>query len=181
MSLFDGQPIKNATITRAAGFSPDRTYRYWLFRGWGNTAAKPWTEDRALVVIGLNPSTADETHDDPTIRRCMSFARRWGHGGLVMLNLFAFRSPAPEGLLSTVDPIGSANDQTLTEWTHGRRVLCAWGVPGAINGRGAIVAKLLRALGRDLICLGLTKDGHPKHPLYLKADTKPVPFVVASA
>lgn len=159
-------------IMRAAGFSGCRTWRYWL--------ARTWAVDRApLVVIGLNPSTADETADDPTIRRCIDFARRWGHGGLTMLNLFAFRSTDPRGLRRAFDPVGPQNDTVLRSATEGRRVLCAWGAHGSYMDRNAVVAELLA--DRDLVCLGQTKDGHPRHPLYMRADTPPVAYSATPA
>ncbi len=163
-----GPPPPPVTV-RGATFSPCRAYRYTLTRTWGGTLP--------LVVIGLNPSTADESLDDPTIRRCMAFARSWGHGGLVMLNLFAFRSTDPKGLEAPgLEPVGEDNDRTIVEETKGRRVLCAWGVHGALFGRAQGVSALLRAHGRELVALGLTKEGHPRHPLYVRGDTLPVPF-----
>jgi len=156
-------------VLRSAVFSPCRTWRYSIYRIWDET--KP-----LLAVVGLNPSTADETLDDPTIRRCIRFARDWGYGGLVMLNLFAFRSTDPAGLRSAQDPIGPDNDQHLLKETEGRRALCAWGTHGVLQGRGATVAALLKTVGRELVCLGRTKGGHPKHPLYIRADQQPEPW-----
>lgn len=163
--------------------SHDGVYRWWLSRTWGGDGLMPDHAilSRPLVVIGLNPSTADALQDDPTIRRCVSFARAWGCGGLVMLNLFAFRSTDPDALLAATDPIGFANDHHLAERTANRPVLCAWGTGGEIRGRGAAVARSLRALGRELVCLGFTAHGHPRHPLYVKGDTKPVPFVLGAS
>lgn len=160
----------NAYVASGATLSPDERYRYALFRRWATNPESP-----SLVVIGLNPSTADATLDDPTIRRCVGFAREWSFGGLVMLNLFAYRSTDPAGLLSVVDPVGPENDQALTEHTK-NVVLCAWGAGGAILDRGPAVTRLLLGLGRKLTCLGTTKAGHPKHPLYLAANTRPMPF-----
>jgi hypothetical protein len=154
-----------------ASLDPERRYRWWLLREWDASLPR-------LVVIGLNPSTADEREDDPTIRRCIAFAKRWGYGSLTMLNLFAFRSTDPDGLYSIVDPIGWLNDQTLTEQTRGApMVLCAWGAGGAILDRGPKVIKSLLGLGRPLCSLGVTKDGHPKHPLYLRSDLIPEALV----
>jgi len=152
-----------------AAFSPDRVYRYWLKRTWNEHAS-------ALAIVGLNPSTADETHDDPTIRRCVGFAHRWGFGGIVMLNLFAFRSTDPAGLNTASDPVGPENDRVLVELTRDRSTLCAWGVNGSLGGRDVAVCKLLRGLGRTLVCLGTTKGGHPRHPLYVKGDTQRIAF-----
>lgn len=154
-------------VTRSATFSCCRTYRWSLSRIWGPSPA--------LVIAGLNPSTADELQDDPTIRRGTGFARAWGHGGLVMVNLFAFRSTDPRRLREAADPIGPENDATLRIMTEGRRVLLAWGVHGTLMGRDRAVIELLR--DRELVTLGLTKDGHPRHPLYVPGATLPIPFV----
>lgn len=156
-----------SALRTSAGFSDDRVYRYWLTRTWDD-ATPP------LVVIGLNPSTADETQDDPTIRRCIGYARAWGHGGLVMLNLFAFRATDPRDMKRAFDPVGRANDATLRVATEGRRVLCAWGAHGTYIDRASVVCEMLAT--RELVCLGTTKDGQPKHPLYLRADALPVAY-----
>lgn len=159
---------------KGATFSPDRRHRYTLWRdcllGVDNVST--------LVVIGLNPSTADEKVDDPTIRRCLGFARAWGFGRLVMLNLFAFRATDPADMKRAADPVGPENDTTLIAETKGRAVLCAWGADGGFLGRSGVVRRLLE--GRDLRCLGRTKSGEPKHPLYLAAATKPEPLGGAS-
>ena len=151
-------------------FSPCRRWRYWLTRTWDPAQAP-------LVVIGLNPSTADEHVDDHTVRRVVRFAARWGHGGLVMLNAFAWRSTDPKGLVALgVEPIGAENDATLVAQCRGRRVLCAWGVHGTLHDRGAQVLSLIQPVAREVVCLGTTKDGHPRHPLYLASALTPTPF-----
>lgn len=154
-------------MIRNAIFSPDRTYRYYLERVWNS--ALP-----VLAIIGLNPSTADETEDDPTIRRCISFAQRDGYGAIVMLNLFAYRSTDPKQLSKVDDPIGPNNDGVLRRHTEGRFVVLAWGTRGGLYARDYAVIGLLHS--RALLCLGKTKDGHPKHPLYLKSDTSMQPW-----
>lgn len=141
-----------------AVFSPDERYRYRLRRIWG--------PEPPLVVIGLNPSTATAEIDDPTVQRCQGFARRWGHGGLVMLNLFAWRSTNPKVLTGLADPVGPDNDQWLLQETTGRTTLCAWGNHGALRGRARAVCRLLA--GRDLRCLGITNAQAPRHPLYIR-------------
>jgi hypothetical protein len=156
----------------SAVFSPCRRWRYQLVRTWADTSP--------LVVIGLNPSTADETTDDATIRRCVGFAKAWGHGGLIMLNLFALRATDPRALLdvSLRDAIGPENgDHLLQATAHADRVLCAWGAHGRLHGRGGHVASAL--VGRPLVHFGLTKGGQPKHPLYLRADMQPEPWAGA--
>jgi hypothetical protein len=154
-------------MKRDAYFSDDRVYRYWLSREWGPVV-------NPLVVIGLNPSTADETQDDPTIRRCIRFATDWGHDALYMLNLFAYRSTDPRALRSIADPIGPDNDITLRVMCEHRRVLAAWGTHGTLGHRCYMAKPLLKGVaGIDLVTLGLTKEGHPKHPLYIAASTQP--------
>jgi len=151
-----------------ARISLDRVYRYHLWRTWDDDAPR-------FVVIGLNPSTADETVDDPTIRRCIGFARREGCGGLDMVNLFAFRATDPASMKAASDPIGDANDAVIAAVITTRasdRIVAAWGVHGAFLGRGAAVARTCPTLR----CFGVTKDGHPKHPLYLSSSTPLVPF-----
>jgi hypothetical protein len=150
---------------RGASFSRCQRYRYALWRR--------WDQDRPLVaMIGLNPSTADAKRDDPTIRRCIGFARDWGGGGLVMANLFAFRATRPSDLKKADDPIGPRNDH----WIGRISRLCptlvaAWGNDGAWLGRSA---QLHRRLGSRLQILRLNRSGEPAHPLYLPARLRPV-------
>lgn len=159
-------PIAPSAI---AVFSHDCRHRYVLTRTWDEQ--KP-----QLAIIGLNPSTATEVDDDPTIRRCVDFAARYSYGGIIMLNLFAWRATDPRELKRTTDPIGRLNDEAISAIAGSCDVLCAWGVHGANYGRAARVLQLLRDLNARLLCLGTTKDGAPKHPLYLKATTPLVAF-----
>ncbi len=142
-------------------------YRYSLSRIWDDS--KPW-----LCWIMLNPSTADADVDDPTIRRCMGFAKQWGHGGIRVVNLFAFRSPYPNALHDADDPIGPMNNDAIIEATFQTRTICAWGTNGSIMQRNLEVLDLLKAV--KLECLAKTKYGHPQHPLYVKADVVPILF-----
>lgn len=147
----------------SATFSKDLRFRYSLSRGWS-------AEDWRVAFIGLNPSTADATKDDPTIRRCIGFAKSWGFGTLHMLNLFAVRSTDPKVLyrMSNKEAIGDENDAKILEYCNTvSLIVCAWGTHGALHGRGEQVAKMLRANGLRLSALGFTKDGYPRHPLYL--------------
>jgi hypothetical protein len=126
------------------------------------------------VFVGLNPSTADEQADDPTVRRCVGFARRWNFGGLILVNLFAYRSTDPAGLLAVDDPIGPANDKhILASARTAERVVLAWGIRGRLLDRDRHVLSLLPGA----YCLGVTKDGHPKYPLYLAGNTCVRPFL----
>jgi hypothetical protein len=142
-------------------------YRYSLTRD-----VAPLTGEGTVAFIGLNPSTADATTDDPTIRRCIRFARDWGFARLKMLNLYAFRATDPVVMFAADDPVGPENDCTIAKVVGGSdMVICAWGV----HGTGKRVEDVLRFTGAPH-ALGLTKDGAPRHPLYVKADTVPVPF-----
>ncbi len=153
-------------MEKGAIFSPCRTWRYVLWRVWDDTLPK-------VAFIGLNPSTADETQDDPTIRRCIGYARAWGYGGIRMLNLFAFRATDPKDLKAAPEPIGPENNWRLILWCESAQLrVAAWGAHGAYKSRGAEVRSMLWKL--NLHHLGLTKDGNPKHPLYLRADLKPI-------
>lgn len=156
-----------------ATFSPCRTWRYRLERRWsaGPTAA----------FILLNPSTADETNDDPTIRRCIGYAKGWGYGGLVLGNIFALRSTDPKGLYSHPDPVGPDNDRVLAEIAReADRIVCGWGTHGAFTGRGGAVLRVIREAGATPLALKLTSAGHPGHPLYLRSDLEPRPFPAKS-
>jgi hypothetical protein len=148
-------------------FSPCRTWRYSLSREVARLEG-----NGAVAFIGLNPSTADETADDPTIRRCIGFARRWGFARLKVINLFAFRSTDPAALLAAPDPVGPENDSTILEGIReSDLVVCAWGAfPN--SGRAADVLPLIAAPH----CLGTTKNGSPRHPLYLRASIDPMPW-----
>lgn len=156
-----------------AAFAADLVYRYTLWRRWRPQA--PLHE--LAVFIGLNPSTADERADDPTIRRCINFARDWGCGGMVMLNLFAYRATDPAVMKSAAEPVGPANDATIATICRGTgRIVTAWGVHGEFQGRGVqVLSSLLQDPDstRRVLHLGRTKAGHPKHPLYLRGTTKP--------
>ena len=150
------------------------TYRYSLTRD-----VAPLTgEWDTVTFIGLNPSTADETLDDPTIRRCIRFARDWGFARLKMLNLYAYRATDPYALNEPDDPVGPDNLCTIAKVVGGSDlVVCAWGcnpfvyAPLRVNQTQAVL---------DLVAaphaLGVTKGGYPRHPLYVRADTLPAPF-----
>lgn len=160
-----GHPMQDTE--RTATFSPCREYRYALWRNWqGMFDGK----NGYAMFIGLNPSTADETEDDPTIRRCVAFAKRWGYDGLCMTNLFGFRATDPDVMLAKADPVGPDNDRYLVEMARNAGVVvAAWGTPGTHMARNATVRKLIA----NLHYLRLTKDGHPGHPLYLPGDLTP--------
>lgn len=160
----------------SAEFSTCRRYRYTLTRRF---ASGP-----SVAFIGLNPSTADETQDDPTIRRCLGFARRWGFGELLMLNLYTLRSTAPSGLWGVPEPVGAdcswgnvADVAIALGANTARMVICAWGAnPGPVPDRPAVVLRIVEDAGARAFALGLTRDGQPRHPLRVRADVDPVPF-----
>lgn len=146
-------------------------YRYELNRVWD------W--DSQLPVVGwvmLNPSTATATTDDPTIRRCIGFTKRWGYGGLVVRNLFALRATDPRELKRHPDPGGPDNAEHLMMATHDAFTVCAWGShPLAAEPGRALIGSLQRA-GIDVRFLGTTKGGHPRHPLYVRSDAELAPL-----
>lgn len=124
-----------------------------------------------LMVIGLNPSTADETLDDPTIRRCMGFAKLWGFGALCMTNLFAWRDTKPSEMIKAVEPVGVENDKWLAEIAKDAgMIVAAWGTHGwHMNRAGIVIAEF-----PGIHCLRKNKDGSPQHPLYVPASTLPI-------
>lgn len=147
-------------------FSEDRRYRYVLWRIWDKSKPK-------VMIVGLNPSTADETMNDPTINRCINFAKLWGYGGLYVLNLFAFRATLPKDLRKAEDPISDKNDDYIKSYAKlCDKVVCAWGNNGSYNKRGQKVLLYLD----NAYYIKLNKSGEPAHPLYLKKDLKPVKF-----
>jgi len=167
---------------RWAKFSVDRRFRYALGRefeavqgdllnGWDVVAGR----DTVLFVM-LNPSLASQRNDDPTLRRCMSLAHSWGFRRLAVVNLFGFVTPEPRELRLAQDPIGPRNDAIIRQRARSAdSVIVAWGNHGVWKDRAGVLAMLRRAR-TPLFHLGLTQDGHPRHPLYLPADTQPIAF-----
>ncbi|MEJ6402453.1 DUF1643 domain-containing protein [Yoonia sp. 2307UL14-13] len=151
-------------VHSSAVYSECEMYRYALTREWG--------AGKRLVFIMLNPSKATELANDPTIERCQRRAVALGFGAFRVVNLFAWRATDPRDLRAAAEPIGVANDPTIQEavaWAD--QVIAAWGVHGDLLGRGeAVKAKL----DGPIYTLGLTKHGHPRHPLYLRYDQQPV-------
>src|SRR5438445_3335222 len=130
-----------------------------------------------MMVIGLNPSTADEKQLDPTLRRVLGFAQAWGYGTFVMTNLFAYRATNPIDMKASLEPIGPQNDDFLRELAFvSKLVLAAWGTHGNWLGRADEVTAMLTGAGVNLACLDTTKGGFPKHPLYVPKETKPQVF-----
>lgn len=153
-----------------AVYSDCERYRYLLTRTWVPAGPK------ALFIM-LNPSTATETQNDPTVERCERRARALGFGAFRVTNIFAFRATDPKVMRAADDPVGPGNDAAITQslgWAD--RVICAWGTHGAYLGRGAAVEALLRGSGKAMFHLGLTQAGAPKHPLYIGYDRQPEPW-----
>jgi hypothetical protein len=149
-----------------AELSSCRNYRYALWRRWDNS--KP-----LAMIIGLNPSTADEVSNDPTLIRCINFAKSWGYGGVCMANLFAYRATKPKVMKLQTDPIGISNDKWLAKLaSESDIVIAAWGNHGSFKKRSTFVVDMLP----NLYYLQMNKSGQPAHPLYLKADLIPVPM-----
>ena len=133
------------------------------------------------LFVMLNPSTADETQDDPTIRRCIRFAKDWGYSAMCMTNIFAYRATDPLEMKKQADPVGFDNTQHLVRiGSKADMVIAAWGTHGVFGNQDINVRAKFHTAGIPLYCLGVTKGGHPKHPLYLRADTKPVKFEISS-
>ena len=150
-----------------AVYSPCEAYRYALTRVWDD-------KGRKVAFVMLNPSTATEVQNDPTVERCERRARALGFGAFRVVNIFAYRATDPKVMRAQPDPVGIENDAAIAaaaEWAD--RVVCAWGSHGAHMDRGVAVAALLRDSGRPLYQLGLTKAGQPKHPLYIGYDRQP--------
>lgn len=139
-------------------YSPCSAYRYGLSRVWDDTLP-------SVLFVMLNPSTADEFRNDPTVARCETRARRMGFGAVMIANLFAFRATKPEDLKQAKDPCGPQNDAVLEAWAQAAgMIIAAWGVHGDHLNRCQAVAK---TLPDQAFHLGLTKHGHPRHPLYV--------------
>ena len=153
-------------MEKKANISKDKIYRYTLSRTWDST--KP-----TVLFIGLNPSIADENIDDPTITRCINFAKDWGYGTLLMANLFAFRSTYPKEIYLIDDPIGKDNDYYLLECVkQSDLIIACWGNNGTYMDR----EKIIKELVPNLYCLQKNKNGTPHHPLRLPRDINPIPF-----
>lgn len=153
-------------------FSPCGVYRYRLTRQIDGHSVQ---SARTATFIMLNPSTADADQDDPTIRRCISFARSWGCPRLIVANIFAIRATDPKVMLAHNQPVGPYNNVNIiaaAEQAKGGFVVCAWGAHGAHRGRSAEVLAMLDAIGSRPMCLGTTASGQPRHPLYVKGSTE---------
>ena len=192
-------------VYAGANISSCKRYRYGLWREWrlgadgGEAQWDMWTDEfgkpvvdgegkqlgdpLSCVFIMLNPSTADGTEDDPTIRRCVGFAKSLGYDRLEVVNLFAFRATDPRALLALNhedDPVGIGNEKAVERaLDHADLIICAWGAHGGHLGQDqTMLGWIDRHNYRDapVAALGLTKEGHPRHPLYLPGHSTPIPF-----
>ena len=172
-------PAIDQPIMDTAVFSKDRVYRYLLTRRVG-------VQDSTCLFIMLNPSTADETQNDPTVTRCIRYARRWGFGKLEVCNIFAYRATNPKELY-TPHPshwpsfmttmyafiVGPDNNDHITNAIHrADRVVCAWGNHGELYGRGDEVREMVEDGGKYPMALKITKKNQPVHPLYQRGDAE---------
>jgi hypothetical protein len=162
-------PLCSSVMLRSVMLSACGKYRYMLSRTWSQGPHLGW--------IMLNPSTADASIDDPTIRRCIGFSRDAGYCGMHVCNLFALRATDPRELLAATDPIGPKNDEAIASLAMStRKMVLAWGSHKLCSDRVERVLGLLRNVDVDLVCLGLTKDGHPRHPVRLNRRTSFVAY-----
>lgn len=153
-------------MKNTAHLSRCRRYRYALWRTWDESLGR-------VMFIGLNPSTADEKHDDPTLVRCMNFARDWGYGGVIMANLFAYRATDPAQLGRVEDPVGPRNSYWLRRLAGESALrVAAWGNDGRLLRRSQVATRNIAGLH----CLSINKSGEPAHPLYQPATALPQPF-----
>lgn len=153
-----------------AVYSDCECYRYSLTRTWD-------PEGQRVMFVMLNPSKATEVQNDPTVERCERRARALGFGAFRVTNIFAWRETDPMTMRRAAEPIGGENDAFLLEgaaWAD--RVVAGWGTHGAHMGRGPAVADMLRGAGVLLFHLGLSKEGHPRHPLYIAYRHQPEPW-----
>lgn len=154
----------------SAKFDPSMNYRYSLEREWNLDAPR-------IGFIMLNPSTADATKNDPTIRRCIRFAQFWGYGAIEVVNLFAYRATNPDQLRCVADPIGSENTYYLLNMIQQvEAIVVAWGNQGNFRQQNQVVTRLLS--NHSVYCLGMTRLRHPRHPLYVRSDTALMTFML---
>lgn len=162
------QVVDQRPMQRTASLSSGGVYRYSLGRFWGDGPTATW--------IMLNPSTADANVDDPTIRRCIAFTRGWGLDGLNVVNLYALRSTDPKALHGHPDPVGADNEDHILYFLRSAVfAVAAWGA-GCAGLPYVDVQAMAKRVACPLVCLGTTKAGHPRHPLYVKGDTTLVPW-----
>ena len=151
-------------MKKDAIISTDKKYRYSLSR--------IWNEKLPLVAfVGLNPSTADDKIDDPTLIRCIAYAKKWQYGGVYMINLFAYRATEPSEMKNAIEPVGEENTEHIKKViSNVDKVICAWGNDGAFLNQNKMILSLIETP----YCLKVNKTGEPAHPLYLKKTLEPI-------
>lgn len=155
-------------VKMTAEFSENKVYRYFLSREWDSRGKK-------VAFVGLNPSTADEFKDDPTIRRCIDFSKKLGGGSLWMVNLFAYRSTDPSKIRLVEDPVGPENDYWISKVASSADfIIAAWGNNGDFLSRDKDVVSLV---GCEVYALRITSKGMPSHPLYLPKNSEIIPYL----
>jgi len=163
----------NIGENRTAVFSPCRKWRYHLQQVWDDKTPN-------LIWLMLNPSTADETKNDPTVERCEQRARMWGFGGVEVYNIFAFRATDPSDMKAQDDPIGPDNDDWIIKFakkSQQTKAIVGWGEHGKHRGRGEAVMSLIKAHDGYVQALKVNASGHPKHPLYIGYKQETSPFI----
>lgn len=161
-------------MQRTAVFDNTGAYRYQLGRRWQATGAN-------VVFVMLNPSRADDSTDDPTLRACIQFAQRWGCASLSVVNLFGYRTPHPSELKKTKDPVGADNDRyVLAAVRAADKVVLAWGNEGGLLGRDRVVLTQLAPYRQKLYCLQLNRSRQPRHPLYIPRGTALKQFLLVT-
>ena len=158
--------VEGIHMKTRAELSSCRKYRYALWRAWDEGKDK-------VMFIGLNPSTADKVEDDRTIKRCISYAKQWGYGGIIMGNLFAYRTPSPDKMMQSKDPVGPENNTWLKRLSEQADIVVAmWGNSGGFLNRSREVTKMFP----NLLCLRITGAGQPHHTRGLPNGIKPIPY-----
>ncbi|MGB3291689.1 MAG: DUF1643 domain-containing protein [Phormidesmis sp.] len=162
------------SLQRSAVFDVTGQYRYQLGRRW-----QPGEAEVAFIM--LNPSRADASRDDPTLRACLQFAQHWDYASLSVVNLFSYRNPDPTLLRTAVDPVGPQNDEyVLKAVVAAQQVVLAWGNWGNLGGRDHTIFALLRPYQSKLYCLQINRSGQPRHPLYISRSRSLMPFHLPS-
>jgi hypothetical protein len=159
-------------MKRSAILSDCGQFRYELRRQWSEAPALGW--------VMLNPSTADASVDDPTVRRCIDFAQRWGYGAIVVRNVYAFRATDPQALWMSTNRWGPDVGHHLRRAVDEKVTVCAWG-NNVVEADAAAARRILCEAGANLVHLGLTKHGQPRHPLYVKASTEPIQWTATDS
>lgn len=157
---------------RAAVFSPCRKWRYHLQHIWDESQPN-------LIWMMLNPSTADELKNDPTVERCEQRARMWGFGGVEVFNIFGYRATDPADMKAYIDPVGPDNDDWMIDFakkSQNTKAIIGWGEHGKHRGRGEAVLNIIKQHDGRVNALKINASGHPKHPLYIGYKQKAAPF-----